>query len=352
MAIVGASPTSASLGPDSEPFSCIPAPVSDEPAPVPHRVVVLAVDGVIPFELSLAARLFGAATDAANRPLYDVVTCSIDGRPVRTAADFAITVEHDAAVLASAGTVVIPASERFAEIVDGAAMPAPLTHALRLIPLDARIVSICIATYVLAAAGLLDGHPATTHWRHAERLGHLYPRVDVTSDVLYVDAGRVLTSAGAASGIDLLMHLIRVDHGSAVANLVARRCVVPPQREGGQAQYVERPVPPTADTGTSATRAWALERLHEPLSLEDLARHAGMSRRTFTRRFRAEVGQSPGQWLTRQRVDLARELLETSDLPVSRIAERAGFGTDVSLRQHLHTAIGVSPGTYRRTFRT
>ncbi|MGA4545730.1 GlxA family transcriptional regulator [Uniformispora flossi] len=329
----------------------VPEPAAADAAPVPHRVAVLAVDGVIPFELSLASRLFGAATDAADRPLYDVVTCSLDGGPVRTAADFAITVPHDARVLATAGTVVIPASEEFAEIVDGAALSAPLARALEHIPAGTRIVSICIATYVLAAAGLLDGRPATTHWRHAERLGQLFPQVTVTPDVLYVDAGEVLTSAGAASGIDLIMHLIRVDHGSAVANLVARRCVVPPQREGGQAQYVDRPVPPATDAGTAATRAWALDRLHEPLRLEDLARHAGMSRRTFTRRFRAEVGQSPGQWIARQRVDLARELLESSDLSVARIAERAGFGTDVSLRQHLHAAVGVSPGAYRRTFR-
>lgn len=316
-----------------------------------HRVVVLALDGVIPFELSLASRLFGVATGPDDRPLYEVITCSVDGRPVRTAADFAVAVEHDASALARADTVVIPASEKFAEIVDRDALPGRTAEALALIRPDARIVGICIATYVLAAAGLLDGGPATTHWYHAARFRRLYPRVELTPDVLFVDAGRVLTSAGAAAGIDLLMHVIRRDHGSGIANQVARRCVVPPQREGGQAQYVERPVPRASDTGTSETRAWALDRLHEPLQLADLAAHAGMSRRTFTRRFRAEVGLSPGQWLTQQRVDLARHLLESSDLPVSRIAERAGFGTDATLRQHLHAAIGVSPGTYRRTFR-
>ncbi|MEU1781726.1 helix-turn-helix domain-containing protein [Streptomyces abikoensis] len=316
-----------------------------------HRVVVLALDGVIPFELSLASRLFGVAVDAEGRHLYEVLTCSPDGGPVRTGADFSISVEHDASVLATADTVVIPASETFAEIVDSAALPAPVAEALSVIRPGTRIVGICLSTYVLAAAGLLDGKGAATHWCHADRFQRLYPHVALEPDVLFVDAGRVLTSAGAAAGIDLILHLVRRDHGSGVANHVARRCVVPPQREGGQAQYVERPVPHSADTGTSATRAWALDRLHEPLQLTDLARHAGMSRRTFTRHFRAEVGLSPGQWLTQQRVDLARHLLESSDLPVTRVAERVGFGTDTTLRQHLHAAIGVSPGAYRRTFR-
>ncbi|GAA3236709.1 GlxA family transcriptional regulator [Actinocorallia longicatena] len=315
-----------------------------------HRVVVLALDGVIPFELSLASRLFGAATDAADRPLYEVITCSPGGRPVRTTADFAVLPDHDLAVLATADTVVIPAAEEYTEITDAERMPADLRRALALIRPETRIVSICIASYVLAAAGLLDGREATTHWRHAARFQRLYPRIRVDAEVLFVDAGRVLTSAGAAAGVDLCLHLVRRDHGSAVANQVARRCVVPPWREGGQAQYVERPVPAPADTGTAPTRAWALTRLHEPLQLDDLAGHAGMSRRTFTRRFRAETGVSPGRWLAAQRMDLARHLLETTDHPVDRVARTAGFGTAASLRQHLHTALGVSPHAYRRTF--
>ncbi|MBC3843165.1 helix-turn-helix domain-containing protein [Streptacidiphilus sp. 4-A2] len=316
-----------------------------------HKVVVLALEGVIPFELSLASRLLGTAADADDRPLYEVVTCSLDGRPVRTGADFSISVERDASALAEADTVVIPASESFVDIVDRDALPRGTAEALALIRPETRIVGICIATFVLAAAGLLDGRAAATHWHQSAHFQRCYPQVELAPDVLFVDAGRVLTSAGAAAGIDLLLHVIRSDHGSAVANYVARRCVVPPQREGGQAQYVERPVPQRSDAGTSATRAWALDRLHEPLQLADLADHAGMSRRTFTRRFRAEVGLSPGQWLTQQRVDLARQLLESSDLPVNRIAERVGFTAGATLRQHLHTAIGVSPGVYRRTFR-
>ncbi|MDH6138184.1 transcriptional regulator GlxA family with amidase domain [Kitasatospora sp. GP30] len=316
-----------------------------------RRVVVLALEEVIPFELSLASRFLGAAVDADGRPLYSVITCSLDGRPVRTSADYAISVEHDASALAEADIVVIPAARTFTEFVDRSTLPPGVSEALAALRSDTRIVGICIATFVLAAAGLLDGKTATTHWYHAARFQHAYPQVDMAPDVLFVDTGRVLTSAGAAAGIDLLLHLVRQDHGSAVANHVARRCVVQPQREGGQAQYVERPIPEHADAGTAATRAWALERLHDPLQLADLARHAGMSRRTFTRRFRAEVGLSPAQWLIQQRLDLARHLLESSDLTIGRIAERTGFGSDVTLRQHLRAAIGVSPGAYRRTFR-
>jgi transcriptional regulator GlxA family with amidase domain len=316
-----------------------------------QRVAVLALDEVIPFELSLASRFLGAALDGDGRPLYSVVTCSLDGRPVRTAADFAISVEHDASALADADIVVIPAARTFTAIIDRSTLPAGVTEALAGVRADTRIVGICIATFVLAAVGLLDGKTATTHWRHAPRFQRAFPGVDLAPDVLFVDTGRVLTSAGAAAGIDLLLHLIRQDHGSAVANHVARRCVVQAQREGGQAQYVERPVPEQSDAGTAATRAWALERLQDPLQLADLAQHAGMSRRNFTRRFRAETGLSPAQWLTQQRLDLARHLLESSDLTVARIAERTGFGSDVTLRQHLRAAIGVSPGAYRRTFR-
>jgi transcriptional regulator GlxA family with amidase domain len=316
-----------------------------------QRVAVLATEGVIPFELSIPSRIFRAAFDEDRKPRYEVVTCTPDGRPVRTAVDFTIAVEHDASVLATADTVVIPAAESFGEITGPGDVPSDLAAALEMIRPDARIVSICLASYVLAAAGLLDGLRATTHWKHAERFQRLFPLVEVDPDVLFVDSGRILTSAGAAAGVDLCLHLVRKDHGSGVANQVARRCVVPPWRDGGQAQYIERPVPAPADTGTAATQAWALRHLDRPLQLEDLAAHAGMSRRTFTRRFRAEVGESPGQWLTRQRLDLARHLLEHSDLPVERIAARAGFGTATSLRQHLHSAIGVSPNAYRRTFR-
>lgn len=174
----------------------------------------------------------------------------------------------------------------------------------------------------------------------------------VDPDVLFIDDGDVLTSAGVAAGIDLCLHIVRRDHGSAVANQVARICVVPPTRDGGQAQYIKRPVPDVSKGSTATTRSWALEHLDRPFSLADLAVHASMSVRTFTRRFRDETGLSPAQWLIRHRVDLARHLLETSDLPIDHIVRRAGFGTPDSLRKHLHATIGVSPDTYRRTFHT
>jgi len=317
-----------------------------------HRVVVLALDGVVPFELGIPARIFGGARAAAGGHLYTVITCSVDGRPVRTDADFAIAVEHDARALASADTVVIPPSHALSALREGGQLSAPLAHALAVVRPGARMVAICTGAFVLAAAGLLDDRPVTTHWREADQLQRLFPRLKVDSDVLFVDDGDVLTSAGVAAGVDLCLHIVRRDHGSEVANGVARTCVVPPWRDGGQAQYIHRPVPEPSTATTAPIRAWALERLERPLTLADLAAHAHMSRRTFTRRFRDEVGLSPGQWLTSQRVERARHLLEATDLPIEHVAHQAGFGTADSLRQHLRSALGVSPHAYRRTFQT
>jgi len=304
-------------------------------------VVVLALDGAIPFELGIPGRIFGAARGPEGEPLYDVITCTADGGPVRTAADFAIAVAHDATALATADTVVIPPfAGPYTETPDVLARVRPGT----------RVMSICTGSFVLAAAGLLDGRRATTHWGEADLFQRLFPQVKLDPEVLFVDDGDVLTSAGAAAGVDLCLHVVRRDHGSEVANRAARRCVVPPWRDGGQAQYIERPVPERHDTGTAPVRAWALERLDRPIALAELAAQAGMSVRTLSRRFREEVGMSPGRWLTRQRIELARQLLESSDLPVDQIARRAGFGTALSLRQHLRAALGVSPIAYRRTF--
>jgi transcriptional regulator GlxA family with amidase domain len=315
-----------------------------------HRVVVLALDGVVPFELAIPARIFGAAHDVAGEPLYAVTTCTLDGRPVRTDSDYSIAVEHDARSLASADTVVIPPSHALGVVCTEGRLPAPLAAALAGLRPGARTVAICTGAFVLAAAGRLDDRPVTTHWRHADRLQRLFPRLRVDPDVLFIDDGDVLTSAGIAAGIDLCLHIVRRDHGSEVANAVARTCVVPPWRDGGQAQYINRPVPESSTATTAPTRAWALERLDRPLALADLAIHARMSRRTFTRRFRDEVGLSPGRWLTSQRVERARHLLEATDLPIDHVAHQAGFGTGDSLRQHLNAAIGVSPHAYRRTF--
>ncbi|MEV0332545.1 helix-turn-helix domain-containing protein [Nocardia sp. NPDC050717] len=308
-----------------------------------HRVVVLALDGVYPFELGTPQRIFGMLEDR-----YEVMTCSVDGEPVRTCADFRIAVEHGPQLLATADTVVLPASD-IAEATAG--LGAATSAALAWIRPGTRIVSICTGAFVLAAAGLLDGRPATTHWRLADTFRRHFPRVHLDPGVLFVDDGDVLTSAGAASGIDLCLHIVRADHGSAVANQVARRCVVPPWREGGQAQYIDQPVPDPAAASTAATRHWALEHLELPLTMAELAAHARMSRRTFARRFGDEVGMSPGRWLTQQRVARARHLLEASELSVEQIASRVGFATGTSLRQHFQAAVGVAPLAYRRTFR-
>ncbi|MFD7992615.1 GlxA family transcriptional regulator [Streptomyces mexicanus] len=316
-----------------------------------HQVGVLALDGVFPFELGIPARIFGAAVDEAGRPLYTVTTCGLDGGPVRTAADFDVAVTRDAGLLAEVDTVVIPPAQALREIGDHGHLPEAVRAALALIRPGTRIVGICTASYVLAAAGLLDRRPATTHWREADRLQRMFTTTRVDPDVLFVDDGDVLTSAGVAAGVDLCLHLVRRDHGSRVANEVARSCIVPPWRDGGQAQYIRRPVPEPATTGTAATRAWALRRLADPLTVADLAAHAHTSVRTFSRRFREETGTTALQWLTRQRLDLARHFLETTDWPVDLVARRSGLGTGASLRQHLRTAIGVSPQAYRRTFR-
>jgi transcriptional regulator GlxA family with amidase domain len=307
----------------------------------PHRVVVLAPDGVYPFDLGIPNRVFGAADGR-----YEVVTCTVDGQPVRTNADFSIAVEHDAEALRTAGTVIIPPFH-----IRGPEGPAAVAQALAFVSPGTRIVSICTGAFVLAAAGLLDGRQATTHWALTSTFREWYPQVTLDPDVLFVDDGDVLTSAGAASGIDVCLHLVRKDFGSEVANHVARLCVAPPWRDGGQAQYIEYPVPGPTANGTSAARQWALDHLHLPLALTDLAEQSHMSLRTFARRFNEEVGMSPGRWLIQQRVERARHLLESTDLPVDDIAAQVGFAGGTSLREHLHAALGVSPTAYRRTFR-
>lgn len=315
-----------------------------------HRVAVLALDGVMPFDLGIPASVLHQAVDVGGRPLYEVSTCSLGGRPVRTNQDFSINVEHDETLLARADTVVIATHEPAGGLLAVATLPPEVRAALELILPRTRIVSLCTSAFLLAAAGLLDGQRATTHWGLCGELARLFPQVDVDPDVLFVDNGRVLTGAGVAAGIDLCLHLVRRDHGAAVANAAARRCVVAPWRDGGQAQFIDHPLPPDADSSTSATRLWILDRLAGPLPLPDLARHANMSVRTFTRRFRAEVGQSPRQWINQRRVDHARSLLELTNLSVQEVASAAGFADPVLLRQHLQATVGLSPGAYRRTY--
>ncbi|MER5496081.1 MULTISPECIES: GlxA family transcriptional regulator [unclassified Streptomyces] len=323
---------------------------------MPHRIAVLALDGLLPFELGIPQRIFGRSfgleAHDKGRSLYEVVTCSVRAPgPIRTDADFTITVEHGPEALATADTVVIPTSYELGPVHTEGRLTDELAAAFAHVRPGTRMVSICTGSYVLAAAGYLDGRPATTHWWHADHFQRLFPKVRVDPDVLFIDDGDVLTSAGVAAGIDLCLHIVRRDHGTAVANDVARRTVVPPHRDGGQAQYIRRPVPDDRFATTITARTWALGRLERPIMLRDMAQQESMSVRTFTRRFREEVGVSPVQWLTRQRVERARQLLESTDLSIDQVARDAGFGTSTSLRQHLQAALGVSPTVYRRTFR-
>ncbi|GIH09186.1 AraC family transcriptional regulator [Rhizocola hellebori] len=312
-----------------------------------HRVAILALDHVVPMDMGTVTQVFGS-TDGR----YELQICTPTAEGVT--AEFGmchIVAPHDLSAIAQADTVVIPGIHGGPPITTGG-LAEPVREALLEASGRARLISICTGAFVLAAAGLLDNRPATTHWRHAERFRRLYPRVHLNPEVLFVDDGDVLTSAGVTAGIDLCLHVVRKDHGTEVANYAARRCVAPAWRDGGQAQFIERPVPDPADTTTAPTRAWVQDRLHEPLDLSAMAEHARMSVRTFTRRFREEMGLSPGQWLLNQRVERARHLLEQTDLPVDRVATQSGFGTATAMRQRLHATVGVGPTAYRRTFRS
>jgi transcriptional regulator GlxA family with amidase domain len=315
-----------------------------------HQVVILALDGTVTMDLGVPIQVFNAARRPGHR-LYEVRICTADGGPITAAGGLSITPEYGPDLLDEADTVIIPGIH--GDLAQGRARLRPAeVAALERIPTTARVVSICTGAFALAAVGRLDGRPATTHWSWADLFRSLYPSVLLDPDVLFVDDGDVLTSAGVAAGIDLCLHIVRRDHGTEIANLAARRCVVPPWRDGGQAQFIQRTLPPPDAAATGTARAWALERLHEPLDLAAMAVEARMSVRTFTRRFREETGMSPAQWLIGQRVEHARLLLETTDLAVDEVARQSGFGTAVSLRQHLHAAVGVAPLAYRRTFRT
>ncbi|MEU7582820.1 helix-turn-helix domain-containing protein [Streptomyces sp. NPDC041068] len=316
-----------------------------------QRVAVLVRDGVLPMELGLVHQLFGGARSPSGERLYEVRTCAVTGPGmIRTDADFPVGAPHGPEALEWADTVIVPASHEEDEALGPGGLSAPLARALDAAR-HARLASICTGAFVLAAAGLLDGRRATTHWLSTDRFARTFPAVTVDPDVLYVDEGWVLTSAGEAAGVDLCLHMIRRDHGASVATDVARRTVVPPHREGGQAQFIQRPVTEPGLTSTGEARSWALRHLHEPVTLTEMASRASMSVRTFSRRFREETGLTPMQWLTQRRVDRARELLESTDHTVDRVATEAGFGTGASLRQHFVAGVGVSPGAYRATFR-
>ncbi|HLS75688.1 MAG TPA: helix-turn-helix domain-containing protein [Nocardia sp.] len=314
-----------------------------------HRVVVLLLEPVVGFDATIPPLVFGEVTDDDGEPLYEVVTCSLRTGPMRTTGGYGLVAERGVEALAEADTVIVPGT-RFPPARREGRVTEEVAAALASIPAGARLVSICTGAFVLAAAGLLDGRRATTHWRYAEDFRRLFPSVDLDETVLFVDEGTLLSSAGLAAGIDLCLHMIRRDHGAAVANRIARYCVVPPWREGGQAQFIEHHVPEHDERSTAAVRAWALEHLAEPLSVAVLAARARMSPRTLARRFQAETGMSPGAWIRDRRVDRARELLESGDLPVDVVAEMSGLGSPDNLRHHMRRGLGMSPSAYRRTF--
>lgn len=308
--------------------------------------VALAVtDGMLHFELSVAYEVFGAEPYGVADPLYRVAVCGPG--PVRVGR-FRMEPDRGLDQLPLADTVIVPG---WADVDEEP--PADLVDAVRAAhEAGARVASLCTGAFVLAAAGLLDGRRATTHWAHTRVLATRHPRVEVDPDVLYVDSGSVLTSAGKAAAMDLCLHLVRLDHGSAIANTLARRLVVPPHRAGGQAQFVTRPVPAQDDHPLAELLPWVIERLDRPLTVEDLARRANMSSRNLGRHFRSVTGTTPLQWLLTQRIRRAQELLETTGDSIDAVATATGMGTAATLRRHFNRTVGVPPDNYRRTFRS
>jgi AraC family transcriptional activator FtrA len=313
----------------------------------PHTVAVAVRNGTHPFELAVACEVFGLERPELGVEWYRFKVCAVGDAPVH-AYNFVLDTPYGVDDLLAADTVIVPNAG------DGEDIPPALIDVLQRAHGEGkRLVSFCSGAFALAAAGVLAGRRATTHWMYSEKLARRYPDIEVVPDVLYVDDGQVLTSAGTAAGIDLSLHIVRCDYGSDIANSVARRMVVPPHRDGGQSQYVDLPVPSVDDTVVlGPTLDWIVDHLDEPLTVEAMAAHAMVSPRTFARRFRAVTGTTPLQWLLHQRVRQARRLLETTDLPIERIASASGLGSAANFRTHFQRVVGTTPTAYRRTFAT
>ena len=330
-----------------------------------HLVAVAATEGAPIFEMAIPIEIFGRVRPGMPELGYDVQVCNPVSGPVLSSGGFVAESGPTYELLARADTVIVPAVRDVTE-----EPPADLIEAVRRAhAAGARVASLCSGAFVLAAAGLLDGRRATTHWLYAEEFARRFPRVDFDPGVLYVDHGDVLTSAGTTAGVDLCLAMVAADHGADIANTLARRLVAPAHRAGGQAQYVDTPVasvrpnrsgrPGSGDAsgveseleGLGPLLDWMRRHLAEPLTVPEVARHANVSERTLIRRFHAAVGTTPGKWLTAQRVLHARRLLETTDLPVERVASESGLGGAANLRHHFTEAVGVAPSDYRRTFR-
>jgi AraC family transcriptional regulator, transcriptional activator FtrA len=312
-----------------------------------HRVGVVVFDGVAMFELAVACEVFrGARSLEADAPIYDVDVCG-QRRTTELVGGLRLAVPYRLGQLSHADTIVVPPSETDADAPPEVLAALRAAHAR-----GARILSLCTGTFALARAGLLDGRRATTHWEECADLARRHPLVTVDPGVLYVDDGDILTAAGSAASIDLCLHVVRKDNGAEVATRLARELVVPPYRDGGQAQYIETPRPEVTGSDLFAgTITWVQANLGEEVTIDDLAARAAMSRRTFARRFAATTGTTPYQWLLRQRLQLAQRLLETTDLPIELVAGRSGFITAGNLRKHFGRVIRTTPQAYRNTFR-
>ncbi len=320
------------------------------PVNMPHAntVAVIAFNGISPFHLSVPCAIFGEDRTGACIPEFELLVCSAEKGKLQTSSGFSIETRYDLKDLSRAAIIIVPSWRDTAELPPKALLDA-LRRAHRR---GALIVGLCLGSFVLAAAGLLDGRAATTHWFWADELARRYPLISVNPDVLYVDDGNIITSAGTAAAIDCCLHILRHRYGAKVANQVARRMVVSPHRQGGQAQYIQQPVRDISSTDHFAkVLDWIRRNLDKPHSLDSLAERALMTRRTFTRRFRQVMGVTVGEWLLGLRLGLAQQLLETTDSTIDSIAETAGFGSAASLRQHFNHTFKNSPSNYRREFR-
>ncbi|HET6625859.1 MAG TPA: helix-turn-helix domain-containing protein [Nocardioidaceae bacterium] len=309
------------------------------------NVAAVVYDGVAPFELGVIVEAWGTDRTEQGLPSFDFAVCAPRVGTVSTPGGFGLAVQHDLSRLEQADLVTVPAVPRNEPV------PGEVVDALRAAhDRGARILSVCSGAFALGEAGLLDDRDCTTHWRYTEELADRFPKAHVIPEVLYVDADPIITGAGSAAGLDASLHLWRKEFGAGVASMIARGMVVPPQRDGGQAQFIRTPVP-TCDAETlGPLLTWIIENLHEELSVDVLAAQSNMSARTFARRFRAETGTTPHAWITLQRVLRAEQLLEETDRPVEWIASEAGFGNSATLRHHFTRARAISPQQYRRTF--
>jgi transcriptional regulator GlxA family with amidase domain len=308
----------------------------------PHRVAILAIPHVIPFNVITPIQVFEHVPDQR----YRTFVCSFSKGLIYNRSGLRIMADYGVEALSYADTILVPGFDTCHQPVPERVLAALRTAHVR----GTRLASICTGAFVLAQAGLLDRQTATTHWAQADELARNYPQIAVDPRVLYTDNGNIITAAGYTSGVDMCLHIIRKDHGQRIANLVAKTLVASPHRNGGQAQFIDRPVPPERSRRLDRTLQWMLDNLGDNISVTDMARHAGLAARSFARRFEAEIGESPLQWLIEQRVRHAQLLLETTSLPIDTIAGRCGFGTAMSLRLHFKRIAMVTPTDYRKTF--